>query len=165
MLNDINEDIGGGSPSFKFATIGDTLKGTVVDGDKRQDTDLQGAPKFWDNGDPISVYVLTLQTELRNFEGLSDAAADRLTQDDGLRTVWARGRMWKAIQAAVRAKAGGKGIERGGTLAVQYTGDEATKFGSAAKCYAADYAPPSKLSAISAETVAPAAAAAPVSLI
>lgn len=166
MLNDINEDLGGGSPSFSFVAIGDTVKGTIVDGEKRQDTDMQGAPKHWDNGDPIHVYVLTLQTDYRNFEGLTDAAADRLTTDDGLRTVWARGRMWKAIKTVVQAKSGGKGLEPDGTLAVQYTADEATKFGSPAKCYAADYAPPAPkaMASLIAETAAPAPAA-PASLI
>ncbi len=166
MLNDINEDLGGGSPSFKFAAIGDTVKGTIVDGEKRQDTDMQGAPKTWDDGSPVWVYVLELQTDLRNFEGLSDNARDRLTTDDGVRAVWARGRMWKAIKTVVQAKSGGKGLEPDGTLAVQYTADEATKFGSPAKCYAADYAPPAPkaMASLIAETAAPAPAA-PASLI
>lgn len=165
MLNDINEDLGGGSPSFKFAAIGDTVKGKVIGGEKRQDTDLQGAPKTWDDGSPVAVYVLELQTELRNFEGLSDKARDRLTTDDGVRALWARGRMWKAIKTAVQAKSGGKGLEPDGTLAVQYTADEATKFGSPAKCYTAAYAPPAPkaMASLIAETAAPAPA--PASLI
>jgi len=163
MLNDINEDLcGGGSLSFKFAAIGDTVKGKVIGGEKRQDTDLQGTPKTWDDGSPIWVYVVDLQTDFRNFEGLSDNARDRLTTDDGVRAVWARGRMWKAIKTVVQAKSGGKGLEPGGTLAVQYTADEASKFGSPAKCYAADYAPPAPaaMGALIAETAAPAAPAA-----
>lgn len=166
MLNDINEDLGGGSPSFKFAAIGDTVKGKVIGGEKRQDTDLQGTPKTWDDGSPVWVYVLELQTDLRNFEGLSDNARDRLTTDDGVRAVWARGRMWKAIKTVVQAKSGGKGLEPDGTLAVQYTADEATKFGGPAKCYAADYAPPAPkaMASLIAETAAPAPAA-PASLI
>ena len=79
MLNDINEDLGGGSPSFKFAAIGDTVKGKVIGGEKRQDTDLQGTPKTWDDGSPMLQLVVTLQTDERSNE---------IEDDDGRRRIY-----------------------------------------------------------------------------
>lgn len=140
-LDDINDTLlGGGIPSAKFENIGDTVVGTLVDGQETQRTDFTtGAPKFWDDGKPMMQSVLTLQTEQRD---------PALADDDGKRKLYVKGSkkdpqsLAGAVINAVRAS-GGK-LEVGGRLAVQYTGDgTASRAGmNAPKQYVAQYEPP-----------------------
>lgn len=133
--DDVNDFLlSGGVPSAKFPTIGTTVKGTVVSSTVAQQTDYtSGKPKFYDDGNPMMQVVVTLQTAER------DPAVEN---DDGLRKVYVRGQMTKAVSDALRT-AGAK-LANGGTLAVQYTGDKpAEKAGlNPAKQYRAQYQPP-----------------------
>lgn len=140
MSNDPNSFLlGGGGKSAKFETPGDTVTGVVcAPPELRQQTDMKtGAPKTWDNGDPVMQLVVKLQTDERED-----------TEDDGVRNLYVAGgfkraSLQKAVADAIRtAKA--KGLEVGGTLAVKFTGEEPpqTKGFSPAKLYAAKYTPP-----------------------
>jgi hypothetical protein len=131
--------LGGGGKSAKFESVGDTVSGTIcAQPELRQQTDIgTGAPKTWDNGDPVMQLVVKLQTTQRE-----DA------EDDGIRTLYISGgfkraSLQKAVADAVRS-AKAIGLEVGGTLSVRFTGEEppAKKGFSPAKLYAAKYEPP-----------------------
>lgn len=99
-------------PSFKWANckIGEGIKGTIarepeVQQQRHYESD---EPLFWDNGKPRLQLRLVLKTNLRDAD---------LEDDEGLRAVFVKGRMHKAVAEAVR-KSGAKGLEVGGELEV-----------------------------------------------
>lgn len=131
--------LGGGGKSAKFAQIGDTVEGVIVDQPElRQRTSIDdGKPLTWDDGSPQMQLVVRLQTDLRD-----DA------EDDGIRNLYVSGgfkraSLQKAVADAVRT-AGAKGLAVGGRLKVGFTGEEPPqKRGmSPAKLYQARYTPP-----------------------
>ena len=127
--------MGSGGRSAKFEKAGDRTWGVIMDSQMRQQIDLDtNKPAFWDDGNPKMQLVVTLLTELHEDD-----------DDDGLRKVYIRGQMQKAVADAVR-KAGAKGLRDGGKLLVQYTGDaEPTRRGfNGAKQYFAKYEAPTQ---------------------
>ena len=135
--------LGGGGKSASFETIGDTITGTILSADVKQQTDIKdGSLKTWDNGDPIMQLVVSLQTSLRDDE-----------DDDGARAVYVKGSkkagsrsLHDAVAQAVRAS-GAKGLEVGGTLTVTHDGTEASKTRgyNDRKLYSAQYVAPDKV--------------------
>jgi hypothetical protein len=137
-------------PGAKFETVGDTVKGTVIDTDVRQCTKFGTTePEWWDDAksQPKMQLVVTLQTDSR--DGGND--------DDGRRRIYGPkpSNMLAAIAEALKqagAKAGLAGsarLEPGGTLAVRFTGErphEKPGF-NPIKEYAAAYAPPTNAAA------------------
>jgi hypothetical protein len=109
----------GGAKSAKFPEIGTVVKGTITTPPTlSQQTDFTtGALKTWDDGKPMMQLVITLQTDERDPE---------TPDDDGLRSLYVKGAMQAAVKDAIR-KAGAKGLEVGGTIAVKYTGDGVAK--------------------------------------
>jgi hypothetical protein len=97
----------GGARSAKFEAIGATYSGEVLALSSKQDTTIEGLPKWWVPGggtragkdsegcDPVMVMLITLQTDRNEPEDEDD-------EDDGRRTIWARNNMLTAIKAAVR---------------------------------------------------------------
>lgn len=80
---------------FGFGEIGDIFKGTFIAASERQATDyVTGAPKTWDDGQPMIEFVLEFQTELRDDDS-----------DDGKRTIYVgkSARLFKAMQEALKA--------------------------------------------------------------
>ncbi|WNM67548.1 hypothetical protein SEA_SHADOW1_70 [Mycobacterium phage Shadow1] len=148
MSNDSYGFLGGGGPaSAKFANHGDTVGGPIaVEPEQRQQTDMKtGEGLEWKDGSPRMQLVVTVQTDLNDPE---------VEDDDGLRRLFVKGEMRKAVQKAVIA-AGAKGLDVGGQLFVTYIGDGEKKGNlSAPKLYRAEYIKP-------AAGAAPAAAAAP----
>ena len=135
-MTDANDFLmGGGVTSAKFPTIGTTVTGTICrPPEVQQQTDVTtGKPKFWDDGKPRQQLQVQLQTAERDPE---------VDHDDGIRAVYIKGQMQKAVREAVR-RSGAKGLEVGGTLTVTYTGDgEAAQRGmNAPKQYSASYIP------------------------
>lgn len=128
--------LAGGTPSARFPTVGTTVTGTVTRvGEPVQQRDFDsGEPKTWDNGDPMMQLPVDVQTDERDPE---------ITDDDGVRTLYVKAALKKAIADAVR-KSGAKGLEVGGTLSVTYSADgEVKKRGmNPPKLYSAVYAPP-----------------------
>ena len=128
---------GGGGRSAKFENPGDKVSGEILSVESKQQTDLDGNPKTWDNGDPMWQVVVVLATDEREDD-----------EDDGRRAVYLKGSRKYASTATAVAEAvkaaGAKTLEVGGTLALAYTGDgEPTKRGfSAPKLYQAAYKPP-----------------------
>lgn len=135
MSSDPNELImGGGSKSAKFDGVGVSVSGVIEDISAKQQTDFTtGEPKSWPNGDPMYQVLVRLQTaEREDFD------------DDGVRTLYVKGKsLTAAVRDAVR-KAGAKGLEVGGTLTVTYTGDGVSerKGINPPKLYEASYVKP-----------------------
>ena len=126
---------GGGAATFKFEKIGDQIEGQIVYVEKKQQSDFQtGKPKTYDNGDPMFQWIFTIQTQLH----------DHVT-DDGQRRIFGKNKLLSAIREAVRVS-GHKGSTVGGTLKVQYSGDEPpkTRGFSPAKLFRAKYTPPAR---------------------
>jgi hypothetical protein len=109
--------MGGKRNSAKFPSIGTMVKGVVISKALEQQRDMDGKPKFWDDGNPMNQMVIGLQTDER------DAAIDN---DDGVRYVFAKANMLLAIRDAVK-KAGKTSLDPGDKLAVKYTGDGVAK--------------------------------------
>ena len=130
--------MGTGARSAAFKEHKDEVWGTIMSSATRQQTNLQGEPKTYDNGDPMLQVVITLLTSQRDDD-----------DDDGLRAVYAKGQMLKAIGDAVR-KAGARGIEDGGKLFVRYVSDAEPKQRgfNGAKQYIAKYDPPATITEI-----------------
>lgn len=76
---------GNSSPAISFPNLGDSVTGVVVKVDERTDTFPDGTTKTWPNGDPMKVYVFTLDT------------------GDEERSLWVRGNMVTAVREASRA--------------------------------------------------------------
>lgn len=129
---------GGGAPAAKFPTPGTTIKGTISDAIRSQQTDLDGKPKTWDDGNPRMQLVITVQTDERD---------SSLDDDDGVRRIFVKGQMLSALKEALK-KASVKTIEVGGTIAVQYAKDgDPTKVGfNAPKVYVVQYKIPTTTS-------------------
>lgn len=145
--DDVNEFLmGSGAKAFEFAELGARVKGTIVAMQKRQQTDMQtGDPVFWANGDPKYMLQVSLQTDLQHSD-----------DDEGLRSVYLRGGNYtpskgkgtsslNAVKDAVKRSGSDKGIEIGGTLTLEYTGEAkaSSKGFNNAKLYTADYSAPS----------------------
>lgn len=120
-----------GVPSAKFPTIGTVVKGRIEHLDVQQQRDFTtGEPKTYDDGKPAMQLVVTLATDERDPE---------ISDDDGMRRLFAKGQLLAAIRTAVRQA--GAQLSPGGTLAVQYTADKPSeKRGmNPAKVYVAQY--------------------------
>ncbi len=108
-------------PGFKFSTIGDTLKGVIVERPRVLDVDKMGSP-----GTKIRKMVVAVR-------------------DDGGATwaLWVEAR--KPMAAAIKEaceKVSVRGLAEGGTLAVRFTEEKDTGKGNPLKIYSAAYQPP-----------------------
>lgn len=120
-------------PSFKFTNIGDRAVGTVLSIEKREDLDfITREVKTWPNGDKRYVYLFQLET------------------DEGVKSLWVKGQMEKAIKEAGRTALVKTLI--GCKLVVQFTGlgESKTKGFAAPKLYAAKITP-AQLSTVTAD--------------
>lgn len=110
---------GSGAPSAKFLSLGDTTAGRITERPVvQQQKDIKtGEKKYWNDGNPMNQLVVTVQTPMRD-----PAIAD----DDGRRRLFVKGAMKSAVQDAV-VKAGARGLEVGGHIAVTYTHDGESK--------------------------------------
>lgn len=156
---------GGGTkiPGFDFGAtqnggekmIGAMIQGTIVEMAKMQQRDYTtGDPLFWEPRtpgearEPRMQVAITLQTELRNWQGVKpknvpkDASTEQPLPpeaDDGKRRVYAKGDLQRAINVACD-KAGQK-PRKGGKLAVRVRGFEPSNRGNDKVLYDAQYLP------------------------
>lgn len=86
----------GGLPAYRFAAIGDSVRGQILHVTKLEDREPDGTVKRWDSGDPKHVWVFDLDTD-------GDGTADQ--------ALWVRGNMVKALREAL-ATAGLKPADR-----------------------------------------------------
>lgn len=120
----------------KFVDLGDKYAGRITNIEQRQQTEMDGSPKFFKDGtSPMMQYVITL--ELTDGESVNlFAKLGKYTPSEG------KGEsMLGAIGTAVR-EAGASAVDVGGELAVQYTGKAEPAPGKKAKLYTASYRPP-----------------------
>lgn len=112
--NDLLMGRGSKSVNWKDNPVGYTVIGTITTTPKvEQMTKFQSTElDFWPSGDPKMQIVVTLQTEMRD-----PANAD----DDGLRKLHIQPRMMVPVREAIQ-RAGAKGLEIGGRLAVRRIG-------------------------------------------
>lgn len=140
--------MGGGAPSAKFGSVGDTHSGPITERPTVvQQRDFEdGELKLWNDGNPMMQLVVTIQTANRD---------PQIVDDDGTRRLFVKGAMKAAIQQAVKAS-GAKGLEVGGILTVTYTHDgEAKGRLNPPKQFRAEYVP-SATAALSTPDPAPA---------
>lgn len=159
--------LGGGGSSASFENVGDSVTGTIVSAEVRDQTDIaSGAVLTWDNGDVRKQLVVTIATGLKDDE-----------DDDGNRSLYVKGSkkpgsksLHDAVASAVR-NAGAHSLEVGGTLTVTHDGTEPSKTRgfSDRKLYSASYKAPDKAAqaaqflggTIQADTATPAPVTAP----
>jgi hypothetical protein len=127
------------SGAAKFETLGDKHVGVITAIDHRQQTDPKdGTPKVFASGDPMMMYVLTIQPENGDAVALwakGGNYADKIAHGTG-------DSMLSAIAAAVRA-AGATSVEIGAQLAVAFTGESVPTPGlNPAKLFTAQYKAP-----------------------
>jgi hypothetical protein len=129
--------MGSGAKSASFLEIGASITGRIAMEPKAaQQTDPKdNSLKTFANGDPMMQVVVQLATDQRD---------PAIEDDDGLRTVYIKSNMLKAVREAVKAS-GAKGMEVGGTLTVTYVadGEKTNKAFNPPKLYTAAYKPPS----------------------
>jgi hypothetical protein len=128
----------GGTPAAKFDSVGTTVSGSITEPPQiRQQTDFTtGKPLFWEDGNPRYQLVVNIDT------GNIDPAVDN---DDGIRSIYIRGNLQRAVREAVRLT-GADGLEVGGHITVTYTGDgvATTRGMSPPKNYSAVYKAPAQ---------------------
>jgi hypothetical protein len=127
---------GGGPASVKFPAIGTVVGGKIIEEPEvQQQRDIEtGVLLTWQDGNPRMQMVVTLQTSERDPE---------IEDDDGIRRLFVKANLRKAVQEAVIA-ASCKGLDVGGTLEVAYIGDgeKTNRAYNAPKLYKARYTPP-----------------------
>lgn len=97
-----------GPPAFKFANIGDTARGVITRTEVAQVRDFKtNQPRVYPDGNPIMQIVITIRPD----------GSDEETR------IFCKQAAKEAIRDAVAA-AGATGLEIGGRIAVQYSGDE-----------------------------------------
>lgn len=122
-----------GSPSCRFNYIGDTHIGKIVTFDETQQKDIAtGALKFWPDGNPRQMLVITLATNERDAE---------IDDDDGQRRLYVN--KPSGMFAAIKVAIGKNKFAAGGTLAIKYVQNGQPKQAgfSPPKEYTAKYTP------------------------
>jgi hypothetical protein len=114
--------LGSGVPAFSFGKIGDKVTGTITAQEITQQTDFDTDELlFTKQGKPLNQLVVTLDTNLRDWEGTSPDSNCRerdASEDDGKRKVYVKSGGRDALAKAVR-KSGNRGIKVGGKLSVE----------------------------------------------
>ena len=135
MTQDANDYLmAGGVKSAKFEKIGTKVSGVIARKPELQNQrDIKtGAALTWDDGSPRQQIRVILTTDQKDDE-----------DDNGERAIYLKSGLLKAVQDAVK-KAGAKGLDVGGKLAVKYVkdGEKKNKAFNAPKIYAALYEAP-----------------------
>jgi hypothetical protein len=104
----------GGVRGAKFERIGDTVKGIIMSSELRDQTDMKGNVKRFDDGNPMKQVVVTIMTDPQLHED---------EDDDGMRRIFVKSHMTIAFREALR-KAGVRGPAEGGKIAVKFIGEE-----------------------------------------
>lgn len=124
-----------GAKAAVFPNIGSVVEGYVTSRPRKtEQRDADGKPKTFDDGTVRMQVLIELQTELRDPD---------VPDDDGLRTLWCKWEIQKAVSAAIIA-AGVKRLEIGGFLQVGRSQDlpPAKKTYKPTQTFIAKYTPP-----------------------
>jgi hypothetical protein len=135
-------------PAPRFKEVNDAVYGTILSMDPRQRRNTKGELLFNKDGSPQVQLVVTLQTDLRGWQGVNkiptDPAGQPLPpdQDDGRRNVYVWFKSRDAVSEAV-ARAGKQFPEVGGKLGLKVTALlPNSQGGDPIKDYVALYEPP-----------------------
>jgi hypothetical protein len=146
-----NSGGGRGAPSYFFTPEAPAVRGTIVDMQARQRTEVgTGVPKFNKDGKPQMQLEVTLQTDLRGWQGVKPDKIPSQTNpqtgqsfplppehDDGKRRVYVWYTLRDALQEAMQ-EAGVQQPKVGDMLAVQVVGTQPNPVGgNAIKVYKA----------------------------
>lgn len=137
-MSSSDDFFGGGQPTLKFEAMGVVKGGRIVRvGDPMQQRDFAtGAPKFWDKDqrEPMMQLPIELQTDERDAE---------IPGDDGVRTLYVKGDLKRAVKEAMQKAGVRQGAPKvGGTLKVVWTSEEPSGKGNPKKLWAAKYTAP-----------------------
>jgi hypothetical protein len=136
---------GSGAKAFPFEELGAKVSGKITEMKAQQQTDMEsGELAYWRNGDPKMMLRITLQTDLQESD-----------DDEGFRSIYLRGGSYTAVKGkgvsslvavkdAVRRSGAPNGIEIGGYLTMEYSGQgqAANKGFTPPKLYSASYVAP-----------------------
>jgi hypothetical protein len=150
-VEDFFDGVGGGAPSFKFNGPGTGIRGKIVDQYKTTVTDTSGKEKTYPDGKPIPQLNVTLQTSLRNWKGINpekiptdvEGNPKPGSEDDGLRRVYIKYDMRRAVGVAVKST-GERYMKTGGDLAIKQTGVKDTGQPNGLPLYEARYEAPAQ---------------------
>lgn len=140
--------MGTSSPAMAFNYRGDKIVGKITTEPKAvqqtvydPNNPTRKEPAFWPSGDPKMQVIFQVETQWRNYEGINNP--DRTKPDNGVRTIYLKGKhMERATADAIRA-AGADWLEVGGMISFEYTGDDLTsKAGIKPKLFAVKYKAP-----------------------
>jgi hypothetical protein len=127
---------GGGSIAAKFPKVGFVFEGTIVDWEMRQQTDMNTGDLLWFVGNkqvkdsdlrenqrraakPANQLLLHIQGEATGVTWETNQYIQKpVPDDDGMRTLYVKGSMQKAIVKAMR-EAGNATLERGAYIQVK----------------------------------------------
>jgi hypothetical protein len=126
---------GGQSRSVPFENVGDTVTGLVLGPpEKRNQLNEDGTVRTFDSGDPRTMFMVNIQTELRDPTDPTDT---------GIRSLYLKWKSQEAVVAAVRLS-GAKGLRAGGLLTLTLTGfgTKTNPKYSPPKLWSAVYVPP-----------------------
>lgn len=122
MDSDFMSGATGGLPAVRFAEVGDTIRGQILNVTKMEDREPNGTVKRWDSGDPKYVWVFDLDTD-------NDGTADQ--------ALWVRGNMVKVLREALVAAGVGPADQPIIEVKHHALGEVKTKGYSPAKLYKA----------------------------
>lgn len=130
----LNSAASAGSKGISWETIGQIVIGTILEPPvSRQQTDMATKkPKFFKSGDRMMQVLIKLQTDLRDPENL---------EDDGVRTLYAKNLLLKAIGKAMK-EAGVRRLDIGGVLKCKFTAKIPSGQPQPYKDFVAHYTPP-----------------------
>lgn len=132
--DDTSEFFSESVPAFTFEEIGAIAEGHVVSKESRQQTTMKDrTPIYWSDGRPAMQMVVILDT------------GNETEEDDGLRALYVKANLRKAVIAALKA-AKANDLQIGGHLKVTFTSElPPTQRGfDPAKVYEAEYIAPER---------------------
>lgn len=124
-----------GAPAAKFPSVGYVLDGIVTQRPRKaEQRDVDGKVKTFEDGTVRMQVLIEVQTSLRDPD---------VNDDDGLRTIWCKWEIQKAVSQAL-LDAGVKRVEIGGRLQVGRSQDEppAKRGYQPTQKFVAKYTPP-----------------------
>ena len=148
--------LAGGLTAAKFPSVGFTVEGTVTAAVVKQQTDYDdGTLLTWDDGSPKMQMIVDLKCEptFKTWETIK-YTEKALPQDDGMRALYVKGNLQRALQAALR-QASAK-FEIGGRIKVTRIpdGPRKTKSREPAYEFAVEWTPANKNAASAADFLA-----------
>lgn len=136
--------MGSGQPGFSFRRPGDRVVGQITGEPtvQQQRNYADGQPAVWEkSGDPKLQLLVPVQTQYRNYEGVSRPDLSR--PDTGGRILYVKGKHFESALKAAILGAGASWLEVGGWVDITYTEDDYNSpAGIKPKMFAVTYRPP-----------------------